>query len=56
MIWLDQRYPDFGSRLNLSLKPADDGPWGEHVFHQLTGRPLATLWQEYQADIAGTYN
>jgi hypothetical protein len=47
--WLDERYADFGYRLNLALTRMDSEPWSTDVFQDLTGKSLDTLWTEYQA-------
>jgi hypothetical protein len=49
--WLDDQYPDFGYRLNLTLTRDDDEDWSEQAFEELTGKSVETLWQEYQDDL-----
>ncbi len=49
--WLDRTYPDAVYRLNQSLDPADGIDWSERVFEQITGKDLATLWNDYQASL-----
>jgi hypothetical protein len=46
--WLDDTYPDAVYRLNQSLDPDDQVAWSERVFVEITGKDLATLWNDYQ--------
>jgi hypothetical protein len=49
--WLDDHYPEFGYRLNLTLTRDDNEGWSEQAFEELTGKSVDTLWQEYQDDL-----
>jgi hypothetical protein len=45
MEWLDRRYPEFVYRFNMALS-VPRSP--DEVIRQLTGKPMDTLWGEYQ--------
>jgi hypothetical protein len=49
LAWLDEQYPDFIYRLNLSLDPADGVTWSVQTFQDLTSKDVDTLWADYQA-------
>jgi hypothetical protein len=49
--WMDREYPESVYRLNQSLDPSDGVAWSEHVFVDLTGHDLDTLWTRYQASL-----
>lgn len=49
--WMDREYPESVYRLNQSLDPSDGTAWSEHVFVDLTGHDLDTLWTRYQASL-----
>ena len=49
--WLDRMYPDAVYRLNQSLDPDDQRAWSERVFMEISGRDLATLWNDYQRSL-----
>jgi hypothetical protein len=49
--WLDRTYPLAVYRLNQSLNPDDGVEWSQQVFHQITGKDLMTLWNDYQATL-----
>jgi hypothetical protein len=49
--WMDREYPGAVYRLNQSLDPNDGVAWSEHVFVDLTGHDLDTLWTRYQASL-----
>jgi len=49
--WMDREYPESVYRLNQSLDPSDGVAWSEHVFVDLTGHDLDTLWTHYQASL-----
>jgi hypothetical protein len=53
MDWLDQRYPDFAYRYNMSNRPRDSR-WILETVRELTGKPIDTQWQEYQASMPAT--
>jgi hypothetical protein len=52
LAWLDTQYEDFGYRLNQSLSPTDGSPWSKASFAEITGKPIAELWSDYQAAMA----
>jgi hypothetical protein len=47
LAWLDEQYPNFSRKLNQAMKTAAD----QTTFQTLTGKPVETLWSEYQAAI-----
>jgi hypothetical protein len=47
LAWLDDQYPNFGRKLNQAMKTGADTT----TFMTLTGKPVETLWMEYQAAI-----
>ena len=53
MDWLDHRYPDFAYRYDMSNRPRDSR-WILGAVRELTGKPIETLWQEYQASMRAT--
>jgi len=50
MDWIDRRYPDFAHRYNISNKPRDSR-WILGAVRELTGKPIETLWQEYEGSM-----
>lgn len=49
--WLDERFPDFGYKLNQTLTRNDGAGWSTRAFQDLTGKDVDTLWREYQSSI-----
>jgi basic secretory peptidase family protein len=47
LIWLDEEYPDFVYRLNLSMDNTDGIDWSEESFRDLTGKSADELWEDY---------
>lgn len=48
--YLDELHPDFVYTLNQRSAPGEP-PYSDDLFQDLTGTPLPTLWDEYQATL-----
>jgi Peptidase of plants and bacteria len=51
LVWLDDKYSDFGWKMNQAKDPHDNKDWTEQVFVDLTGKDVKTQWSAYQAAI-----
>ncbi len=48
LLWLDDTYPDFVYRLNLTMHSDDGQTWSPASFEDLTGKTVDALWQDYR--------
>lgn len=49
LVWVDENYPDFVYKLNLSMSNKDGKAWSPDSFKDITGYTADELWAQYKA-------
>lgn len=47
LLWIDDQYPDFLYRLNLSMIAGDGKAWSPGEIGVITGKPVDALWSDF---------